>query len=114
MRLRPQKQWSSNVSITEPPVYSNPVSSHTCNCSLFFLQLSTRAEVLLAIDQLKNKKAVRYNDLETKFIKYSKHIIVPIINDLFNVCVSNDVFPNCLKIAEVIPVSKKGDKNNPA
>ena len=100
-------------SIAEPPIHVNPVSPNTSNCSSFFLQPSTSAEVLLTIDQLKNKNAVRYNDIETKFIKYSKHIIAPIISDLFIVCVSNGVFPNCLKIAEVIPVFKKGDKNNP-
>ena len=100
-------------SIAEPFMHANPVSPHTCNCFSFFLQLSTSAEVLLTVDQLKNKKAVRYNDVETKFIKYSTHIIAPIISDLFNVCVSNGVFPNCLEVAEVIPVFKKGDKNNP-
>ena len=98
--------------IAEPPIPVNPVSPHTSNCSSFFLQPSTSAEVLLTNNQLKNKKAVRYNDVETKFIKYNKHIIAPIISDLFNVCVSNGIFPNCLKVAEVIPVFKKGDKNN--
>ena len=101
-------------SIAEPPIHVNPVSLHTSNCSSFFLQPSTSAEVILTIGQLKNKKAVRYNDVETKFIKYSKHIIAPIISDLFNVCVSNGAFPNCFKVAEVISVFKKGDKNNPS
>ena len=101
-------------SIAEPPIHVNPVSPHNSNCSSFFLQPSTSAEVLLTIDQLKNKKAVRYNNVETKFIKYSKHIIALIISDLFNLCVSNSVFPNCLKVTKVIPVVKKGDKNNPS
>ena len=100
-------------SIAEPPMHANSVSPHTSHCSSFFLQPSTSTEVLLTTDQLKNKKAVRYNDVETKFINYSKHIIAPIISDLFNVYVSNGVFPNWLKVAEVIPVFKKGDKNNP-
>ena len=73
---------------------------------------ATTDEVSLIIDQLKNNKAVRYNDVETKFIKYGKFIIAPIISELFNVCAINGVFPNCLKIAEVIPIFKKGDKNN--
>ena len=68
-------------SIAKPPMHANPVLPHTSNCSSFFLKPSTSEEVLLTIDQLKNKKAVRYNDVETKFIKYSKHIIAPIISD---------------------------------
>ena len=51
------------------------------------------------------------NDVETRFIKYSKSIISPIINDLFNLCVNKDVFPNFLKIAEIIPIYKKDDIN---
>ena len=33
------------------------------------------------------------------------------MSDLFNLCVSVGVFPQYLKIAEVIPIFKKGDKN---
>ena len=55
------------------------------------------------------KKTVRSNDVETRFIKYSKSIILPIISDLFNLCVNKGVFPNCLKITEIIPIYKKGN-----
>ena len=97
-------------SIAEPPIHVNPISPHTTNRSSFFATVNKCG----SIDQLKNKKAVRYNAVETKFIKYSKHIIAPIISDLSNVCVSNGVFPNCFNVAEVIPVFKKGNKNNPS
>ena len=42
-------------------------------------------------------------------------IISPIISNLFNLCrpIETGVFPNCLKIAEVIPIYKKGDQNMP-
>ena len=48
-------------------------------------------------------------DVETKFIKLSKNILSPVLSDLFNVCIAQGVFPDCLKIAEVIPIFKKGD-----
>ena len=38
-------------------------------------------------------------------------IISTPLSDLFNLCVSKCVFPQYLKIAEVIPIFKKGDKN---
>ena len=61
------------------------------------------------IENLNDKKTVRSNDVETRFIKYGKSIISPIISDLFNSCVNKGVFPNCLKIAKNIPIYKKGD-----
>ena len=48
-------------------------------------------------------------DVETKFIKLSKNILSLVLSDLFNVCIAQGVFPDCLKIAEVIPIFKKGD-----
>ena len=100
-------------SITDPLLHAKPHSPQPSICSSFFFQPSTSAEVLIIIDQLKNKKAVRNNDVNTKFLKHSREIIAPIISDLFNVCIINGTLPNCLKIAEVIPVFKKGDKANP-
>ena len=44
-------------SIAVPPIHVNSVSPHTSNCSSFFLQPSTSAEVLLTIDKLKIKKS---------------------------------------------------------
>ena len=40
-------------------------------------------------------------------------IISPIISNLFNLCIETGVFLKCLKIAEVIPIYKKGDQNMP-
>ena len=72
---------------------------------------STAEEVSSIINQLNNKKQVRTNDVETKFFKYSKTINSPIISELFNLCTCKGIFPNCLKIAEIIPVHTKGDRN---
>ena len=57
------------------------------------------------------KKTVRSNDVETRFIKFSKSIISPIISDLFNLCVNKSIFPDCLKMTEIIPIYKKSDIN---
>ena len=69
-----------------------------------------RQNVLTGINALKNNKAIRIMDVETKFIK-SKNILSPVLSDLFNVCIAQGVFPDCLKMAEVIPIFKKGDHN---
>ena len=91
------------------PSHIKMTKHSSCNFNSIFLFPSTYAEVCSIIDGLKIKKAQRYTDVETKFIK----IISPIISNLFNLCIETGVFPNCLKIAEVIPIYKKGDQNMP-
>ena len=73
----------------------------------FFLTPSTSYEIINAIDSLSTKKATRSKDLETKFLKLSKFIVAPILSKLINMCFESGVFPNCLKIAEVVPIFKK-------
>ena len=62
------------------------------------------------IDQLSNQKNKKQLDIETKFIKLSKYVISTPLGEFFNLCVTQGTFPTYLKIAEVIPVFKKGDK----
>ena len=80
---------------------------NNCNFNSIFSFPSTNAEVCSIIHRLKTKNAQRHIDVESKFIKYGKLIISPIISNLFNLCIETGVFPNCLKIAEVIPIYKK-------
>ena len=61
--------------------------------------------------QTKDKKAIRNCDIETSFIKISKIPIAKFLRKTFNSCLELGFFPDDLKIAEVIPVFKKG---NPA
>ena len=77
----------------------------------FFLTPSTSYEIINVIDSLSTKKATRSKDLETKFLKLSKFIIAPILSKLINMCFESGVFPNCLKIAEVVPIFKTGDRS---
>ena len=89
------------------------VSSYTTqqvgvNNSIFFSP-STTEEVISIINALKDKKAIRNCDIETSFIKIAKIPIAKFLSKIFNFCLELGVFPDDLKIAEVIPVFKKGD-----
>ena len=57
---------------------------------------------------MKLKKAVRENDVDNQFLKYSTRVISPYLSDFFNWCVEQGVFPNVLKIAEIVPIYKRG------
>ena len=65
--------------------------------------------ILNIINKLSNKNSCGYDNLSTKIIKaFIDSLIKPltlIINQIFN----TGVFPSQLKIAKVIPISKKDD-----
>lgn len=50
--------------------------------------------------------------IPTFIFKHIAHIISPVIATLINVSLSAGVFPDSLKVARVIPLSKGGDKTN--
>ena len=51
-------------------------------------------------------------DIDTFYVKISKHIISPLLCKLFNLAITQGIYPNALKLAEVIPIYKKGNVNN--
>ena len=60
------------------------------------------------ITKLKDRKACRAIDIETRFIKLANPVIFTFLSNPFNVCLSAGVYPDSLKIAEVIPIFEKG------
>ena len=81
------------------------------NSNSLFLTPSCPQEVFSVIKKLKTKKARRTNDVETVFIKYANPVISKFLSDMFNVCLSEGTYPDLLKIAEVVPIFKKGERN---
>ena len=73
-----------------------------------FLSPCTPQEVFNLITKLKDRKARRTIDIETRFIKLANPVISTFLSNLFNVCLNTGVYPDSLKIAEVIPIFKKG------
>ena len=41
----------------------------------------------------------------------AKIVLAPFLSVVFNKCMVKGVYPNSLKVAQVIPVHKKGDKS---
>ena len=97
-----------------------PSDSNSAECSVgekkkitnsIFLLPSCQQEVFNLIKELKNRKATRTSDIETKFIKLANPIISFFLSELFNLCLSTGTYPDLMKVAEVIPVFKKGQKD---
>ena len=98
--------------ITVPNINHSHNSQDYCPHS-FFLSLTNSEEVEAIIRMLKIKKATLSWDIDIKFIKLACSIISPIIiSDLFNLCVKSGVFPDDMKVAEVISIFEQGSKMN--
>ena len=54
---------------------------------------------------------VKVDDIPTKFLKMATTVLAPFLSVVFNKCMVKGVYPNSLKVAQVIPVHKKGDKS---
>jgi len=93
-----------------PPNSASSNFSHCCT-STFSLVDTSVEEVICGINYLKIGKALKVDDIPTKFLKMAKTVLASILSVVFNKCMVKGVYPNCLKVAQVIPVHKRGDKS---
>lgn len=77
--------------------------------SLEFTPVTTE-QVLQVIDGLKSKTSFGYDGISNNLIISLKHIIADPICSIVNQSLNLGEFPNCLKIAKVIPIYKKDNK----
>ena len=82
--------------------------------NFIFLPPITEKEVKIYIQQLNSNKATNSDSIPTKYIKIGSHIISTTLTKILNQCITQGVFPDKLKIAEIIPIYKKGEKTNPS
>ena len=70
-------------------------------------------EVEDAIDNSKNKYSLDSFDINYVLLKTFNRVASPVLTKLFNMCFDSEIFPNCLKIAKVVPFFKEGCQNDP-
>lgn len=95
----------ANISIDD--IITN-IPSPPCS---FYMEPVTEAEVLEAVKSLKDSPCTDVFELNSKIIKETIEIILPFFTVLINACFSIGIFPDCFKLAKVIPIFKKGDPN---
>ena len=79
--------------------------------SSFFLSATTTSEVESELKNLKNNKALGPFSIPTKLLKTFHKAFAPPLTELINLSFSNGQFPTILKLSDVIPTFKKGDKS---
>ena len=70
-------------------------------------------EVSKIIKQLKNKKIYGHDRISNEILKCCSPVTDSFLADAINKAIDEHVFPETLKVAEVIPLYKKGDCKKP-
>ena len=78
---------------------------------LFFFKPVTTTDILLYIQQLNINKSAGPEDIPITIIKMSASVMAPVLEHLFNKCLINGVFPGSLNIDKIVPIHRKGPKN---
>lgn len=98
---RPQKNLLSNINLEAP---QQPDSMALYNTDI--------EEVEQVIVGLRNTSAVGWDGIPTSLIKSARHVLLPALTHIFNLCLSSGAFPKCLKRATVCPIYKAGDRGS--
>ena len=77
------------------------------------LSTTHEEEVSKFIKNLETNKAPGSDGISSYIIKKTRRVITPKLVTLFNCCLKQGIFPDALKIAQVIPLHKGGEKSNP-
>ena len=91
------------------------IASEYKNRPNFSSNFVSKEDVLTEIKVLDVLKTIQESDIPVKIIKANENFFVEAICLYFNKSLENRKFPNCLKLANITPVFKRGahtSKNN--
>ena len=69
-------------------------------------------EIIDEITAISDKKAMGFDSIPPKIIKWAPHLFTPFLKSIFNKCLHLGYYPDTMKIARVVPIHKGGDINN--
>jgi len=134
-RVVPDRIVSGSDEVTDPTEIANSFNEYFANVAIdleskiphtntspldymgdrtqtsFFVAPVSHNDVNSIIAQLKNK-STGLQSVPIFVFKTFTDLLSPLIANLFNLSVSNGIFPSCLKVARVTPVFKRGDRTS--
>ena len=81
-----------------------------CILTSFQFNLIDGEHIKKIMKSLKNKTSVGHDGVSTKLLKHISPALIKPLNLIINQSLVTGIFPNKLKIAKVLPLFKKGDK----
>ncbi|XP_060561384.1 uncharacterized protein LOC132721143, partial [Ruditapes philippinarum] len=87
------------------------IEMHSKTDSPFTIPEITEQFIIKELQSLDFKKSTGLDGIGPKFLKMSSKIISKPLEKIFNLSISNGIFPSIFKKAKVTPIHKKGNKN---
>ena len=81
------------------------------NPNTLFLYDITSYEIKKHIDRLPTKNSSGYDNISNKLLKNTKYSIIRPLLHIFNLSIKQGIFPDAMKVSEIIPLFKKGQKD---
>ena len=111
--------YFTDVVINLAAKISKPVQSNfnitsliRSNINSMFIQPIGEDEIRMHIRGLDSSKSTGVYGIPIKYIKMAATVITPKLTQLFNICIKKGYFPQALKIAAIVPIFKKGNREN--
>ena len=79
-----------------------------------YMHKTTADEVKKLLNKLDSKKSPGFDELSGKFLKLCAPYISETLANIFNMSISQGVYPELLKTARVTPIYKNGEKSDPS
>lgn len=77
-----------------------------------FMPPTTPQQIISTIRGLKNTNTVGYDEIRTKIIKQSSTVIAPHLSFIINMCITEGIFPEKLKLTVINPIFKKVNRED--
>ena len=103
--LKAIAKWRNHPSILA-------ITSEYKNRANFSFNFVSKEDVLTEIKVLDVSKAIQESDIPVKIITANENFFAEAICFYFNKSLENGKFPNCLKLANITPVFKKGARTS--
>lgn len=96
-------------SVYTDPSENNVINSEYVTKCYTSLKLLQESDIIRAAKKLKNKITSGNDSIPSFVVKDCIHVLSGPLTHLFNISIKSGCFPNCWKIARIIPIPKKGD-----
>ena len=104
------KKFANKLPASVTPV-SEYIGRITSNPKSIMLSPCTESELSRLINSLPNKTSHGIDEINNVLLKKISKSILPVLCTIFNKSLETGVFPELMKIAEVVPLYKGGDKS---